>query len=665
MGFLNPLFLAAAAALAVPLLVHLLHMRSGRRRPFPALRYLRRTERDHARRIRLRQLLLLLLRAAAIVLLVAAGARLYLRGGAGSHEPTALAVVLDNSLSTGVVLGEERMLDALKRTALEGLEEATTEDRVWVLRAGEPWRTPVPGTPAEARRRIAETEPRGTVGSLAAAVERARSLVAAAAMPAAEVHVLGDLQATALSDDAGGDEATATRRPVPALVLLPDGEPPGNRYVASVEVGGGLPPLRSQRTQIAARVEAGGDGAAPGDSVRVRLVVDGRTAEVADAPLGTTVLLPAGPFAPSEVAGAVEIDPDALRTDDRRHFAFRVREPPAVAVAGEVGRFVEEALAVLADAGRLRRVDAGAADVVLSGGGTGVVEGEDSRALVALPPDDPALLPALNRRLDEAGVPWRLRIDPRAGETRLESADAPASLEEIVVRRAYLVEPVEPSEDREPEGVRVRRSTGEPWMVSARTGSGRPVLLLASPLVPDATTLPVSPEMIPLVEWMVAGWPPAFRSSTASETGEPLTLPPGAEAVRAPDGTLHRVDGNQPFRATGDPGIYEVMADDSVVSRLAVNPPGAESLLERLEPDDVLRRIPPPVRLVDGPDAWSSRVFLERRGSEPWRPLLLAALLLLVGEGLLAAGGGPATPERSDRERNLKRRRGTEAADVS
>lgn len=666
MGFLNPLFLVAAVAVAVPILIHLLHLRSGRRRPFPALRYLRRTEKEHARRIRLRQILLLLLRVAAILLLVAAGARLFLRGRGSDHEATALAIVLDNSLSSGVVIGDRRVLDILKTAALESIDAATPEDRVWVLRAGEPWETPVPGTPEEARRRIVDTQPEGSAASLPAVVERARSLVSAAGMAASEVQVLSDLQATAFPDSAG---ARAPAGNVPALVLVPPGSPPANRFVASVEVGGGLPPLLNQATRIAVRV---GSSPAPGagggeeaasvpDTTRIRLVVDGRMTAAADAPAGQTVLMGAGPFALGEVTGAVEIDPDALRTDDRRYFAFRVRPPPRVAVVGEAGVFLDQALGVLTDAGRVARSDSSDADVLVAGTGEGLGDGPEGIPAIVLPPDDPALLPAVNRRLRDGGVPWRLEADTAEGEARLSAVDLPVSLDSVRVSRAYRLRSVGSAAG----DVLIRLETGEPWMVDTRSASGRHLLLVASPLVPESTTLPVSPEMLPLVEWMVSGWAPSFRTTPAVTAGEPLLLPAEATKVRSPDGTLTSVDGRQPFHATGTPGIYDVLDGDSVVARMAVNPPTDESLLRRLGSDEILRRIAPPVRVVPDPDDWASRVFLRRRGGEPWRPLLLAALVILLVEGILAAGGGRGRAAEKDgrvgSQERVKRRR----ADVS
>ena len=75
MGFLSPLWLLLAAAIAIPLVLHLLQRHQGPRVVFPAMRYLLRAEREHARQIRLRQLLLLLLRLAIILFIAFTAAR--------------------------------------------------------------------------------------------------------------------------------------------------------------------------------------------------------------------------------------------------------------------------------------------------------------------------------------------------------------------------------------------------------------------------------------------------------------------------------------------------------------------------------------------------------------------------------------------------------------
>lgn len=674
MGFLSPLFLAAAVAVAVPILLHLLHLRSGKRRPFPALRYLQRTEREHARRIRLRQILLLLLRASAVLLLVAAGARLFLSGQQGDHEPTALAIVLDNTTSSGVIIEDERVLDRLKRRALESVAAATPEDRIWVIRAGETGETPLPTDPAGARSRIAETEPVGGGSSLSRVVREARSLVAAAGMPAAEIHLFSDLQATSMSEAIPPEEMEDDAE-VPLLVLEDPGEAPTNRYIASVLVGGGLPPVVDEPTELTVEVgvsrpgegntppssgsagDAGddatsgeeGDGAeAAEDSARVRVRIGERLASAADAPLGSTILVPVGPFPLEEITGSVEMDPDRLRADDRRWFAFRVRQPARVGVQGDPGVFLEEALGVLEEGRRVRTVPATSSQVVIAVGGEGLAGLPEDVPAIVVPSSDPALLPALNRRLREAGIPWALtQMDPAAvaGEEGLVAADElPVGVGGIRVRNLHALTFSEGGPTSRPL---VSTESGAPWIVAGTSTAGRDYLLLASPMNPDATSLPLSPEMLPVVEWMVSGWPPTFRTESSVEAGTPFLLPAEATRVRTPAGTVHPVDGRQPFRQTYEAGIYTIFSGDSVLTRQAVNIPESESRLARLTPEEARGLLPAPVYWVSAPEAWGTEIFRQRRGREPWRLLLLAALLVLVGEGLAAAGGGGAATERS------------------
>ena len=147
MTVLTPLFLAGLAALAIPILLHLLRRRERRTLVFPALRYLKQTTREHARIIRLRQLLLLALRLAAILLIALAGARLVLPLGGNDNPPAGLAIILDNGLTSGAVVGGSRVLDSLVVRALQALDQAGTRDQVWVIPTGTPLQPSVPLSP--------------------------------------------------------------------------------------------------------------------------------------------------------------------------------------------------------------------------------------------------------------------------------------------------------------------------------------------------------------------------------------------------------------------------------------------------------------------------------------------------------------------------------------
>src|SRR5947209_12530747 len=104
MSFLAPLYLLLGGAVAVPLLIHLLRRRIGARVEFPAARYLERAEKEHSRTLKIRNLLLMLLRVLALLAIAAGAARPVARWVGAGHAPTALAVVIDNSLSSAAVV---------------------------------------------------------------------------------------------------------------------------------------------------------------------------------------------------------------------------------------------------------------------------------------------------------------------------------------------------------------------------------------------------------------------------------------------------------------------------------------------------------------------------------------------------------------------------------
>src|SRR4030095_4876848 len=84
MSFLTPFFLVGLAAIAVPVLVHLIQRERKRVIEFPSLMLVRRIPYQSGRRRRIRHWALLLMRAAAVLLTVMAFARPFLpRAAAG------------------------------------------------------------------------------------------------------------------------------------------------------------------------------------------------------------------------------------------------------------------------------------------------------------------------------------------------------------------------------------------------------------------------------------------------------------------------------------------------------------------------------------------------------------------------------------------------------
>ena len=642
MSWLHLWALAASAMIAVPIILHFRRRETSRRISFPALRYLSRAEDERMRSLRASDLLLLLLRVGLIVALAAAAAGpLVGSGGARDHEPSDVAIVIDNSASTARLAGDRPLLDELIERARESLDEAGSRDRFWIL--------PTVGAPlaagASSQRalaaldRVAQTDGHA---ALADAVGDAEAGLPVEEDRAREIQLLSDLQASAWRETAAQAGGAAT------VVVYRPAEPEGwNGAVGSLDLTGGpFAPSGAAQTALVGltRFPAAEDSAA----VQVRLELGGRTAGAARSRWGATAGIRLPELPAGRHAGRAESDPSGLRTDDVRFFTAAVIEPPRVRHYGDPDGFLYLALSTMRNAGRLADGDA----VALVETPPPSLEAA-SRSLVLVPPGDPVELPRFNQLLASLGTSWSAATDPAAGRLRFAADGGIPGLASVTVRQRYLLR------GGVPDTVFLRTEDGEAWAVGDRSGDLR-LVLLASPLTPEATDLPASPAMIPFVEaltlhWSsVGGWPPGDF-----EAGAAVLLPAWADSVRPPEGVATSVEGGAsftPMRA----GIYELFGQPEPGSvrqtpaggdpiPFAVNVPLSESDLTPLEPSAVQEQLRGRDVIIAGPSdrEWRRAMFQSRRGLDaaPW--LLAAALLLALGEVALAT---PGHAEKSRRE---------------
>jgi hypothetical protein len=639
--FLSPLFLLGLGAMAVPIVLHLLRRREGRTLEFPALRYLRQATREQARTIRFRQLLLLAVRLGIVVLLVLAGARLLLPVGGGEHPPAELVLVVDNGIASSAVVGDRRILDELVALGLEALERTGPRDRVRILAAGEPWLPALPLTREEAAERLRGLEPTHGAPNLAQAVDRARALLRTTGSDPAQILLLSNLDRGLGSHD--GPPLSNVEGGPPGhrvLVVSPELALPPNRAVAELEAGSGLVPRAGDPVVLQVRVAGSVEEGLPFRTfLDDGLVGAGRIG--ADG-MGS-VLVP--PLSPGWATVRVELEPDALRADDVRRLTLRVEPPPGVGVLGSVPPFLDDALAVLEEGGRLFRTPVPEADLILVGEASGDLPETEGRTIVILAPESTALLPGLNRILGALRPGWRLEIPQGAPSSRgLEVMDPRLRLPgDPRVRTAYRLV----SGDGGPAGVLVSLSDGSPWLVEAPSAD-QSVLVLLSPLTAEAGDVPTSAAMIPLVDFLTsrAG---AWTGSVEMRAGEPLPIPTGGRALRTPEGSVVPLDGAPTFAATGRAGVYEILdGEGGLVSRVAVNPVPVEGD-GMMEAREGAARLGPDALGVPGRGPWTRAVLGDRRGREAWQPLAALALLLLLVEGWFAGTGGlrtrPSSPE--------------------
>lgn len=603
MGFLAPWFLALGGAALVPLLIHLLRRRIGLQVEFPAARYLARAEREHSRTMRMRNLLLMLLRVVAVVLVAMAAARpigRYVTAGAG-HAPTALAIVLDNSMSTSVVEGGSSLLDQFQQIARGALDRATADDRLWLVTVDGAIRG---GSASAIRDELERVRPYGGAGNLRDALARAAAAVEGSGLVARQVAVLTDGQRTAIP------EAAPLRGNTPILVWAPRRSPPVNRAVVAAEAR----PVRwTPRGAVTARIQSP-------DSATYRMALGQRTLARGTVAPNEEATIRAAPAERGWVAGTVEIEPDELVMDDSRHFAVWIGPAPAVSVAPGAGVFLANAVDVLKSTERVRD----GAEITIAS-----ADAATRLPALLLPPIDPVRLGAANRSLERLGVPWRF------GAPRRESAIARGDqLPGVSVTLRYALEP------RSGAIAETLAVVGrEPWIVS-----GRGYVLLGSPVDASATSLPITAAFLPWLGDVLAsrlhGDAGVMRAATP---GQRMPMPSGIDAIESTDGQRLAVTGGA-VEAPATAGTYFLIQGRRRAGALVVNPEVEESRLDRWSSDDLAERVASRgARVADDGEAWVDLAFTGAARQSLVGPLLIALLLVLAAEMVAATMGAPTT----------------------
>ncbi len=596
MSLLAPLALLLGLAAAVPLWLHLRRRKVDRRLDFPAVRYLLRAEREHARELKARNAVLMLLRVAIVLLIALAAARPLARLGIAGHGPTALAVVLDNSMSTGAVTGGRSVLAGLQDVAREVVGHAYPSDRLWLVMADG---AVTGGSASVLGGAVGRAVPLAGGGDIASAVRAAAALASGAGFPSARVVVVTDGQSSAWPVQLHAPAA-------PVVIYAPSSPPPANRAVTRVVTD---PPHWAPRGVLRATVLAREPiawRAALGSTTLARGTVAG----------GGTIEAGAAPAARGWTAGVVELPPDELRADDVRPFALHVGVAPAVRAEAAAGPFARTALAALASDGRVR-----------DGLGVTLTSADNAGALPALlvAPADPARVALANRALERARIPWRLG-ERRAGPVQLRGD----GLDGATAQRFYALQPAgsSPSDTLVFAGSEPVVVAGEGWVLAAFA------------LDPADTDLPLRASFLPwldrtIARRLAADAGPVLEASPSSWVARPSW----ATGLEGSDAAMRPLQGAR-FRAPAAAGVYFLRRGAERAGAVVVAAESAESVLDRATPAAIAARFAG--RAAAGEDD-PSRLAARAWSSNSPRPILaglvVASLLLLAAESWLSRRG--------------------------
>ena len=692
MTFLNIALLAGAAALAIPIIIHLLSRRRFTPIPWGAMFLIDQVVRQNRRRLRLEQWILLAIRCAIPVVLALLMARPVITGwrALAGDEPVSAVIIVDASYSMSAPAASGGTGHEAARSAVESiLSSLPPESQATLLVAGG-------GTRAiELERAGSASLPEYRVdlgpADAPAAIAAARRILEDAPHRRREIVLLSDFQAlnwpdAAISSASGEEAETATDL---TFVQVPTASV-DNLVVEDLSIS---PPMVGPRRPARIRAVVRNAGDQDLRNIAVRLVIDGVPRDESRLNLARGAISEANFITRFETPGhhtvEIAVDGDALPADNILRMAVHVPQslpvllvgpqtdlpfpqnptdflalaldpasasqqldlasllrPEVITAADLNGRALAEARVVfmanvpeLTDAQLLLLRDFvrnGGAMIVFPGDRTNVAH-HNSHDLY------PARITALR---GQAG-PTRV-IEPPYAHPALVPWNDPGNgrLGEARISRWYALDP-RPGADS-----LVTLETGEPFIVEHALGRGT-VLMVAGSAAADWSDLPLRAAFLPLVQQLAGYAVSRGEAPAAGRAGEALVVGVSAEeagdlVMLAPDGTRQPVStllergqtlARFPATATAEPGFYRLVSPESPDEPLAVfavNAPREESQLDRLEQAELEAMAGSlGASVATGGEGYAQLDHDRRFGREAWHWAWGAVLALLFGELLL------------------------------
>jgi hypothetical protein len=678
MGLLTPAFLIGLAALAVPLLIHLIRRERHDAVEFPSLMFLSRIPQPVMKRRRIRNWWLFALRCLALILLVSAFARPFVERG-----PSALAqvdaarevvILLDRSYSMGYGDRWDRAV-AAAREAIDGLGR---EDRASLVLFDAAARALMQPTTDRVRLRSALDS--ASIGAgvtrYTPALKLAQSILGASELARREVILISDFQR------AGWDGAAGARLPAGAElrpVHITDADA-ANVAVTHVTLSRSRVAGRERVTPVAHLANRG----AAATRISVSFDVDGRTLQTVqtEAPANgtSTVELQAVTLENRAVRATVRSGDDALLTDNAFHFMLEPAPGLRVLMVEPSGRdaglyfrralelaedppfIVTSRRAALPTAAELERTDVVVLNDVLP------PEGEAGRRLVdwvragggvVLATGDRTASAAWSEAAREigGGAPDRVidRVDD--GGARLGFLEYSHPVFELFrapragafgAARFDRYRPV-PALDARAAGdssatgatILARFDDGTVALVERPLGDGR-AFVWGSTLDSYWTNLPREPVYLPLMHQIVkhaAGFTPARPWSTAGQIVDVAVSDDMPLVVNTPRGGRIDVAASNTLLTLTEQGFYEVRearAGGSTLREHAVNVDVAESDLNVVDPAELVSAL-----TTADPDTRRNALVSvapaeQEKRQALWWYLLIVVFALLAAEAVFA-----------------------------
>ncbi|MEX2117348.1 MAG: BatA domain-containing protein [Bacteroidota bacterium] len=699
MTFLNPLMLAALAAAAIPVILHLINLRKLRTIEFSSLTFLKELQKTTIRRLKLRQLLLLILRTLLILFLVLAFARPTYQGsfaeGMGPKARATAVILIDDSYSMTASDGSGEYLKQARESARNLLAILTDDDDIHVLplsRAGRRGMDSVStrSTVAGASSLLEDIRPTPVHQKLEDGLRLAAKILSASDNLVQEIFVISDFQTGLLNRKReNGDEFLFG--PQARLFLIPIGSrSPSNLAIESLSISN---TLIEARKPFSLDVAVANHSSSPVENHLVSIFLNGTrvaqkgiSVEAGGIARTSFSVVPSSPGFQNITA---ELENDDLEFDNRRFLSLHLSETIRVLLAGESAglRYVRLALETRQQSGSSLTLATTPPDRITSG----MLEQADVMFLA-----NPGALTSFQSDRVNAFVRngGGLAIFPGAGAAPTEllrllelppfQGIQPGGAEDSFVEfdRAEMAHPLfdgmftESGNDRSRvlESPRIRRfvraiptersaviialTTGSPFLLEQRVDKGRVLLFTVAPTL-EWSDFPLKGLFVPLIQRTVSSLSQEQIHQPTILAGETVrfsSLPDAQERLTIV--TPRNIEGGiQPepgrglsFGKTDELGTYTLKNTAGALRTFSVNIDPDESRTVRAT-EESLETLFSSLGIPEGAlttieegSAVQASVLETRHGVELWKHFLIAALFLAITEMLLARTGRGELP---------------------
>ena len=337
MSFLSPLFALAAAAIAVPILIHLIQRERKEIIRFPSFMFLRRIPYQSVQRRKIHNWLLLLLRCAAIALIALAFSRPFFTqdpnvAAAAATGAREVVILLDHSASMGYGDRMDRAREAARKVVggLSGGDRAT----LILFATGEEEAVRATSDHGQLELGIREAKVTSEATRYGPALRYAQSLLSRSALPRKEAVLISDFQKT------GWEQREEIHMPEGATLTPMTVVQPAVSNVSVTKADFAREPFAGNE-RVTITVLLNNRSSDPATNVPVRLEIDGHEVETRTKTIGPnasdSVTFKPVTVADANMRGIVRAGADLMPSDNAFYFVMSPSRPVSILVINADG----------------------------------------------------------------------------------------------------------------------------------------------------------------------------------------------------------------------------------------------------------------------------------------------------------------------------------------